>query len=141
MEGALETCQVPPRPRWISCGLQPGLGSREVNSTLAFPGASSKGAGPKSPWPRSHPCERPGKQGARLWGCFSHSCLCPTCTVGAGTSVGLWAAEGEAWVRRGRRGNGFQVRVAAQAGLEPLEVWELLKLSCDHYPRIGGWGL
>ena len=24
---------------------------------LAFPGASSKRAGPKSPWPRSHPCE------------------------------------------------------------------------------------
>ena len=44
------------------------------------------------------------------------------CTAGAGTSVDLWdlwAAEGKAWVRRGRRGNGFQIWGAAQAGLEP----------------------
>lgn len=85
----------------------------------------------------------PGSGGVCLFPVLS-PCLCPMCTEGAGTSVDLWdlwAAEGKAWVRRGRRGNGFQIGGAAQAGPEPLEVWELLKLSCDHCPRIGGWGL
>ena len=85
----------------------------------------------------------PGSGGVCLFPVLLLS-LCPMCTAGAGTSVDLWdlwAAEGKAGVRRGRRGNGFQIRGAAQAGLEPLEVWELLKLSCDPCPRIRGWGL
>lgn len=80
------------------------------------------------------PTERSGSQGLGVFVSFL-SCLpslSPMCTAGAGTSVDLWAAEGKAWVRRGRRGNGFQVGGAAQAGLEPLEVWKLLKVSCDH---------
>lgn len=65
---------------------------------------------PKAPGPGPTPVKglgepHPGKQGARVWGCFSLlSCLpslCCMCAAGAGTSVDLWAAEGKAWVRRG----------------------------------------
>ena len=106
-------------PHWLSLGLP---------QRVRDPKAPGPGPTPVNGLGEPHP----GERGARVWGCFSLSCLCPTCPVGAGTSVGLWAAEGEAWVRRGRRGNGFQVGGAAQAGLEPLEVWELLKLSYNH---------
>lgn len=77
----------------------------------AFPGASSKRAGPRSPWPRSHPVKglgephpgsrEPGSGGVSL-SCPCLPSLCCTCAAGAGTSVDLWAAEGKAWVRRGR---------------------------------------
>lgn len=51
-----------------------------------------------------------GQSGARATSQSMVSCLpslCPMRIREAGTSVGLWAIEGKAWVRRGRTRDGF----------------------------------